>query len=170
MNIRDAAPEDASRIASLLVACWRSAYADFVPADYLDLLDEHSWAQRIRDGIETGPQRTYVGEDESGIVGFVTIGACRDEDRDPHSDGEVWGLYVAPERWGQGFGSALCAAGLAALTAQGFTSVSAWVFEDNGPGLRFYASAGFESDGVSKTLERGVTLKVVRVSRPLGCA
>jgi len=170
MLIREARREDAASIAALLVACWRATYREFVPTDYLDALDAVSWAERIEDGIRTGPQLTYVCEEAGDVLGFVTIGPCRDDDCDPAVDGEIWGLYVRPENWRQGCGMMLYGRARDVLASQGFRQVRAWVFRDNTIGLRFYSSVGFALDGASKTLQRGRPLKAVRLSKPLGHA
>ena len=46
------------------------------------------------------------------IVGFIDVGASRDED----ADAELFSLYVHPDSWGTGVGRALIEAGEQRLT------------------------------------------------------
>ncbi|HEY5275248.1 MAG TPA: GNAT family N-acetyltransferase, partial [Coriobacteriia bacterium] len=65
--------------------------------------------------------------------------------------GEVRALYVAPDRWRSGAGSALMAKAERLLTDAGFTEAFLWVLEDNARGRRFYEAAGWDADGRTKT-------------------
>ena len=91
--------------------------------------------------------------DGNDIVGFVTVSPSRDEDLPGF--GEVRALYVAPDRWRSGAGSALLAQAEVLLGDAGFNEAHLWVLEDNPRARRFYERAGWALDGARKVVEIG---------------
>ena len=80
MIIRQAALEDAAKIARVHVDTWRTAYRGIVPEEYLANMSyeesEKRWAGRLSDS--EAKIRIYVAEDEAGhIAGFVCGGVTR---------------------------------------------------------------------------------------------
>jgi GNAT superfamily N-acetyltransferase len=59
----------------------------------------------------------------------------------------VVSLYVAPERWGHGYGRALLAAGREALVELGYEPLWLWVLEGNDRAQALYESDGWVLDG-----------------------
>jgi len=108
MQIRPAEPADAEAVARLHVDAWRTAYRGLVPDSFLESLDWNRRAQRFRESLAQKDEETYLVELEGVVLGFVTLGACRDEDVDPEVVGEIWGIYLAPQHWRKGIGRQLC--------------------------------------------------------------
>jgi GNAT superfamily N-acetyltransferase len=144
MRVRAAVPGDAEAIAAVHVAAWQEAYAHVFPAEVLAALDPVPRARHWREGIRGG-WTVLVSDDLSG---FVSIGPARDAD-EPEL-GELYAIYVTPERWGSGAGRALMAAALDALRGAGFSEAVLWVLEDNPRARRFYERAGWVTDGAVK--------------------
>ena len=89
--IRPGTPEDADGAARVHVETWQAAYAHALPADQLAALSVDQRAP----GWRLWPP-TFVAEEAGVIVGFIDVGASRDED----ADAELFSLYVHPDSWG----------------------------------------------------------------------
>jgi ribosomal protein S18 acetylase RimI-like enzyme len=165
--IRGALPTDAPEIASLNVRCWQAAYRGHIPDAFLDALDPAQqadwWSQRIRDPHTT----VLVAVDAASLVGYCSLLPSRDEDA-PSGACELVTLYVDPNRWRAGCGTALVFAAMARARERGFQELSLWVLATNTAARAFYGSLGFWHDGSSKTDSRlGVALHEVRYRREL---
>lgn len=100
------------------------------------------------------------------ISGFATVGPARD----PSSGGcgELYALYVRPDRWRHGIGGTLLVYALARLTAAGFTEAILWVLEGNERARRFYRAEGWLPDGAHRRDELlGVAIATIRYRRRL---
>ncbi|MBM3286119.1 MAG: GNAT family N-acetyltransferase [Candidatus Eisenbacteria bacterium] len=168
MNIRRATPDDAEPLAKLHIDSWRAAYRGLVPDGHLDSLDYRLRAQRFRDSLAQNAEESYLAEQNGEILGFVTLGACRDADVDQDTSGEIWGIYLAPGHWRKGIGTSLCRYAERLLRTRGYRSALLWAFAENPQARRFYEAMGFKADGATRTLNPGAALKAVRYRRELG--
>jgi len=149
-ELRRATGADAAAVAAMHVRAWQAAYRGIIPDPFLDGLDAGSRASRYSfDRSGPGDPATWITVDGDDVVGMVCVSPSRDEDL-PEL-GEVRALYVAPDRWRSGAGSALMAKAERLLTDAGFTEAFLWVLEDNARGRRFYEAAGWYADGRTKT-------------------
>lgn len=156
--IRIGAASDAEAVASVHVRSWQAAYAHVFPAESLAALSVDTRAAQWR---RCPP---LVAEDDGEIVGFVSVGASRDDD----ADGELYAIYVDPERWGAGAGAELISAGEARLRELGYRDVVLWVLEDNPRTRRFYEAAGWQLDGGRRPIEvLGISVPEVRYRKRL---
>lgn len=106
----------------------------------------------------------FVAEDAGDVVGFASLGACRDDE----GVGELFAIYVLPRRWGTGAGRALLERGEEFLRGAGFTQAILWVLEGNDRAERFYRAAGWEHDGGRKIESfQGAELTEIRYRKPL---
>ncbi|OPA89235.1 GNAT family N-acetyltransferase [Pseudomonas fluorescens] len=169
--IRQALPADARAIAQVHISSWQAAYRDLMPTEYLSSLDatlaqrESSWSR----AIESSECHVWVAERSNQIVGWISVGASRDDDAAGRTAGEVTALYVLAHHWQAGVGLALWNAGLQYLKEQGYQCLTLWVLTGNARAIRFYRRAGcVEDTGSERTLRRGgVTLGEVRYGLPL---
>ncbi|WP_432246390.1 N-acetyltransferase family protein [Mycolicibacterium sp. ELW1] len=146
VEVREAVPDDAMALAQVHVRSWRAGYRGLVAQSYLDALDPEERAKRfVLEAMELRGPYTLVAVDHGAICGHVTIGQSRDDDM-PDS-GEVWALYVDPQRWGTGIGRALLAAGCDRLRTAGHQRAFLWVLSANDGARRFYERAGWSADG-----------------------
>jgi GNAT superfamily N-acetyltransferase len=67
-----------------------------------------------------------VAEEDGEVIGFAHVGPSDEE-----PIGEVYRLFVLPERWGTGVGRALMERALKQQRAAGFDEALLWVHEDN---------------------------------------
>ncbi|HEX4999220.1 MAG TPA: GNAT family N-acetyltransferase [Terriglobia bacterium] len=168
MIIRLATSEDAHGIARVHVLGWQTGYRGLVSDTLLDGLSVDRRAAFWKDILSQprANQRTFIAEQSEEIRGFVTCGRCRDEDS--RESGELQAIYVLPEHWASGIGSALHDACIEALRVAAFADATLWVVDGNERALRFYAKHGWTRDGAGKVEEwDGATLQEVRLRRAL---
>jgi len=170
MEIRCATPDDADALAKVHIDAWRSAYRGLVSDSHLGKLDYAKRAQYFRKTLTEHSQETYLAEENGEVLGFLTLGGCRDADVDEQRTGEIWGIYLAPMHWRKGVGRSLCQYGERILQLRGYTLATLWVFGGNAQARRFYEAMGFKADGASKTLSPGTPLEAVRYRKQLGNA
>lgn len=168
--IRNALPSDARAIAQVHISSWQQAYRELMPGEYLNSL-QASLAQRELfwvGSIEAAGSNVWVAELNEQVVGWISVGASRDEGA-ANSVGEVRALYVLAEHWRTGVGHALWSAGLQRLREQEYRRLTLWVLARNERAMRFYRRAGWVEEAASqRTLERGgVTLEEVRYRSPI---
>jgi ribosomal protein S18 acetylase RimI-like enzyme len=140
--IRPGTAADAEAVARVHVETWQAAYAHVLPRDELMALSVESRAEMHR------RNPPLVAEFEGEVVGFVAVGRTHDLD----GDGELFAIYVHPDNWCSGFGSALIEAGEQRLRELGHRDAHLWVLDDNPRARRFYELAGWVDDGVARTL------------------
>lgn len=168
--IRKARPCDANAIAQVHINSWQDAYRDLMPSEYLNSLEttlaqrESFWTR----SIESGESDVWVAELNEQVVGWISVGASRDEDAAGENAGEVMAIYVLARCWQTGVGPALWKTGVHYLMEQGYRRLTLWVLTGNERALRFYRRAGcVEEAGSERTLQRGgVTLEEVRYGLP----
>jgi ribosomal protein S18 acetylase RimI-like enzyme len=154
ITIAPAAFAECRAVARIHVDAWRAAYAGFVDAGYLAHLSverrESMWQQAVR----TGEPLLLVAKRAGRIVGWIALGPSRDDDSPP-ARGEIWAVYIDPNTWSGGVGTALVAEALRRLGERGHDSASLWVMCANARAIRFYETAGFTREPAS---EREFTL------------
>jgi GNAT superfamily N-acetyltransferase len=152
MLIRGAQPEDALAVAKVHVRSWQSAYVSHLPDDYLARLDPIAAAERYSFGIDradTPHTLLAVGDEGGQIIGFASTGPSNGAEPGRQL-GEVYGLYVDPDRWRTGCGRQLMAAARARLAELGFTEAVLWVLDGNGRAEAFYRADGWTRDGAER--------------------
>lgn len=141
MDFRDATREDASLIAALHVASWRSAYAHFMDPAYLAGAIEAErlahWTQRLAEPSPT--QRIIIAQADGQPIGFTCLVGA---------DHPRWGtlvdnLHARPVMKGKGVGSALLAEA-ARWSIERFpgSGLYLWCYADNRAARGFYAHRG----------------------------
>jgi ribosomal protein S18 acetylase RimI-like enzyme len=156
VQVRRARPEDAAAIAEVHARTWRAAYEHVFGAE---LLAARTPDVALWEGVlARGRSDVHVADDE-GVVGFVSTGESRDAD----AAAELYAIYVLPNGWGTGAGTALMRAGLDAMRARFSGEAVLWVLEDNPRARRFYEREGWTVDGARKEEEwLGVPISEVR--------
>jgi GNAT superfamily N-acetyltransferase len=171
-RIRLAEADDAEAIAAIQIAAWRTAYAGFLPAPFLDGLDvaarADQWRTRIGPAMRPGAP-TFVALDEGEVVrGFTHTGPTRDDDLDPAGRAEIYTIYVDPATWRHGIGSALLRAVDEFWRPSDVHELVLWAFKDNADGRAFYERLGWRTDGAEQVDDFGSAHPVeVRYRRAL---
>jgi GNAT superfamily N-acetyltransferase len=142
VEIRELTEADIDAVAALHVRTWQAGYAGIMPAEVLDALDPARFAARRRIQPAYPGTHTVVADEDGTIVGFASFGPDRVED----GVGELYAIYVDPDRWGGGVGRRLIDVARAGLSGT-FEQMRLWVLEENHRARRFYERAGMTPDG-----------------------
>jgi len=168
LDIRLARPEDATAVAQIHVRAWQAAYGNLLSDQYLDAL-------RVQDRAagydflsrDSGRPSTLVALDGDTICGFATVAPAAQCDAPGY--GELCALYVSPERWRGGIGTALVKAARKRLLLLGYRQALLWVLLGNTRAERFYQHDGWTRDGLQRSATVwGATVEEIRYSRDLG--
>ena len=162
LAIRPAGPQDAEAVAIVHVRSWQAAYRGLLPDAVLDGLSAEGraemWRAQLSEASETG---MWVAETADAAAGFVAAGP----QHPPTEEGtaEVYAIYVAPERYRTGVGTALLTRAVEELKKAGFRQAVLWALAGNEAADRFYRANGWQPDGATKVDEmEGLQLPQVR--------
>ena len=148
MVIRRATIGDVRAMAAVHVAAWHSVYAGMLNAASLGSVTvdavSNCWRAALR---TTDPSVIHLIARQGGrTIGIASLGAPREETRDS-GWGELRLIYIHPEAWGTGAGSALHDHCLLTLTARRYRAAYLWVVTANARARSFCAGRGWREDG-----------------------
>jgi len=173
VSVRIAWTDDAPAIAALQARTWRTAYADVLPVENLELDPEataQAWATALRSPGDAR-NRVLVALERNRVVGFAVLGPASDPDCDPVADGELQDLTVDSGERHRGHGSRLLQAVADTLTADRFTRAVTWTLATDDELRRFLTDAGWAADGAHRELDLdgtgATTIKQVRLHTAL---
>lgn len=157
VSVRPARPVDAERIAGVQLSTWRTAYADLLPAEALEVPEVQAAALWLG-AVESPPtpaHRVLVAFEREELVGFVAYGPAAADEGAVDGAIEVSTLLVEP-RWGRrGHGSRLMAAAAEDWRRDGAALVICWAWERDPATRSFLLGNGFELDGAARGLDTG---------------
>jgi GNAT superfamily N-acetyltransferase len=156
VRVRKATPDDTDAIVAVTAAGWRTAYGGIVAPDRLADLPLERWHHEVHVGLRrpVGDAFTYVAEIDGQFAGYCFVAApSREPDLGPNV-AELVAIYVEPDRWGQGAGTALMRAAMDHLAELPYEEVILWTFKENGPAIAFYEREGWKADGEQKVHPR----------------
>lgn len=161
-TVRRAAAEDASRLAEVHILSWQHAYRGQFPDGFLDGLDLEA-RRRFFDRVISEGAVILVSESGHDLAGFCFVGAA-----DAEGWGEIYAIYVHPDRWGEGHGRRLIVAAEDELRALGHHKALLWVLETNHRARSFYERQGWTLAKPVRIEEiGGVQVTEVRYERDL---
>lgn len=137
--------------------------------DFLDSMVPGEWSDWRRWLYRhPRPDMTHLIISADGrVAGYCDVGRSRSKDR-PDITGELFAIYVDPDRIGTGLGRRLIEAGRRAIAALGHRRAELWVLDTNDRARRFYVADGWQTDGTAKTEELGgATITEVRYVRDI---
>ncbi len=170
MRIKPAEPDDATGIAHVHVAVWRSAYAGILPDRVLLRLSVPRLAAQYaaaieRDGREGGGHALVASSPEGNVVGFSTFSAGPPPlpgSFKPHW-GEVETLYVHDDWRDHGIGRSLLAGAACRLRALGCNALFLNVLADNNSRW-FYEHLGGRPQNTSMTYVGGQAMNQIAMA------
>jgi ribosomal protein S18 acetylase RimI-like enzyme len=135
---------------------WRTAYTDILSASVIeDVADPDPTDERIRSQYArlTGKskQDVQVVEDDCGTVRGYAVFRWAVEDTNDSvrtNEAELKELYIDPEYWDQGFGTALLETGIGGLPSE-TEGIALETLAGNEVGISFYERRGFERAGTA---------------------
>ena len=146
--IRPAKQTDAQALGAVYCQGWQQGYAGLMPQFFLDALTPANCAPKP-DHI--APDRRFVAEVNEEVVGTITFGKGRDGGEEGFA--EIYALYVLPEHWRTGQGSALVRSVVDTVKAQGFSGLYLWTLGDNTRARAFYEHLGMMPTGEEREFE-----------------
>lgn len=161
VSVRPATVDDAKEIGRLQNDTWQLAYRTVLPEEILLGLDADRFAASWQAAIARPPSPAHhvlIALEGEQRVGFAAFGPDPDRqpsDPEPDHSAAIGTLLVEP-RWGRrGHGSRLLAAVADLARADGVRRLVAWVPAGDTASLEFYRSAGWDADGLQRSLDTG---------------
>lgn len=180
MRLREATPEDAEAIAAVAADAWWAACASALSADAVrtalaDLYDEAFLAEVAAEATAEAEFRFLVavaeedgdGSDEGGggdageVVGFASAA------REWADEAELFTLYVDPDHWGEGIGTALLDELETWTVERGADRLVCSALADNTVAVDFLESRGFERTREVESEVGGETVREYEFERDL---
>ena len=156
-------------MATVHARSWRATYAGLLPEALIEDVAEsrptriERWRAWLADPARDGD--AFVAELDGRVVGFAFWGPSEGPYAEPHI-AEVRAIYLDPTVIGSGIGRSLFNAAVDDIVSHGFAAAVLWVLDSNERARRFYETAGWLPDGVTKTDERpGGQLHEIRYAR-----
>jgi GNAT superfamily N-acetyltransferase len=134
LTLRRAGPSDAETLFAIHRESALTAYVQIFPPDHYAFPDEQMrahWAASLEDD----DTEVVIAERNGRPIGFAGV-----------APGWLTNLFVVPDEWGRGAGSALHDEAVRVLSAKG-AGARLWVLEANERARRFYERRGWEFDG-----------------------
>lgn len=162
ITIRTADENDIAALAHIHAQGWKASYEGIVDQDFLDGITEDARAADWKRWFAEGKMDVLIAQDKDGkACGFCSFGRLRTpipghSPIRPLYTAEIYAIYVLPEYWRQGAGTALLCAVVRALQDKKHKSLCLWVLEKNARACAFYKKMGGERCG-KKDIEIGVT-------------
>lgn len=155
LTVRQMLSTDSKRVAQIHTLSWQHAYKGVVPQAFLDDIDVDKRESNWRSGIEKDPSLIrLVAVAENNILGFV----CGLHNRDKNIneiDGELWAIYVDPDRSNDEVGTTLFESFKNELMKSNIFTMNVWVLEENLSARSFYEKVGGKLSSHTKEIEIG---------------
>lgn len=155
LHIRRAAKSDISTLAAILDLSWLASCPGFLPGECVRRWIEDGRALRQAEAIQPRSMLAESGKGEP--LGFVSV-----------RGGLLEMLWVVPQAWGRGIGSALLGLAEDLIRGRGYQCGQLMAYRDNIRALAFYQAKGWRP--VKEFVEiapGGVLLPVLRLEKTL---
>lgn len=158
-TIRSADDNDIPALAHIHVEGWKAGYKNIVDQDFLNTLNVDDRAKDWKSWMDAGEVPTIIAEIDGKPVGFSIYGGLRTPPPGTSSirplyTGELYALYVLPDHWGQGIGTALMKSAVNIMRENKHKSMCLWVVDKNERAKNLYEKLGGQRIG-KKQVEIG---------------
>ncbi|MGC8832844.1 MAG: GNAT family N-acetyltransferase [Armatimonadota bacterium] len=140
--VRRAKPEDAEAINEIYNYAVRELSATFHTQER-SIEDGRHWLARHNDRYPV-----FVAEESGAVVGWASLSPYGD--RDAYASTVEDSIYVHPEHWGRGIGSALMEVLMETARLLGYHAVIARIAGESEVSIRLHRRFGFEVVGILK--------------------
>jgi GNAT superfamily N-acetyltransferase len=138
--IRPARADDVESLLAIQRAACVKAFAHIYPPDLYPFPDDDI-RDMWRDALADTDLEAYVAEENEAPVGCAAV-----------RDDFLRNLYVVPEHWRTGVGTALHDLALERLRTRGCDEAKLWTLEENWSGRRFYENRGWTLNGETRVV------------------
>jgi ribosomal protein S18 acetylase RimI-like enzyme len=159
LTIRRAKPDDAQGIGAVFDAAVAAGWKYLGELAAQPMFPPEEWDAEV--ARHAPPNSLLVAIDEtSRLAGFTAVHPA---------EGEMFLLFVHPDRAGRGIGKALLDAAHEVLRSAGCREAFLYTHEQNARAIAVYEAAGYRRDGTVRESEfRGVHLREPRLVKNLG--
>ena len=136
-NVEKPKIEDSLEIAKLVISAWQATYKGLIDENYLKNMDENAatdrWEKEIKENKEI-----LIYRENNQILGVIKYG----EEENIGKDGEIYVLYVKPDKKRNGIGTKLLNSAKQELLKDGYKNMVVWCLDGNKIGENFYLKSG----------------------------
>ena len=137
--VREATTDDVEDVREVARDSWYAAYGGFLDPQTVERgLAENYDPDLVAAGIDHEEIAFFVAEDDGEVVGFASAEQTWADEVELHT------LYVHPDRWGEGVGSALFDRVESWARARDVDRVAAAALSENAVAAGFLEALGFE--------------------------
>ena len=138
IDVREATADDVEPVREVARDSWYAAYGGFIAPDAIERGLETSYdPELLAAAVAHEAIAFFVAEVDAEVVGFASA------ERTWADEVELHTLYVHPDRWGEGIGSALVDRVASWAREEGVDRVACGVLADNVVGVGFFEAVGF---------------------------
>lgn len=138
-EIRPATEADVPEIVAVAEDALYAAYGGFVrPENVAAAIAEWYDPDLVAAAAESDEVELHVAIEDGEVVGFASAEQTWADEVELHV------IYVHPDRWGEGIGSALLSEVRSWAERQGVDRIACAAFEENAVGIGFLEAKGFE--------------------------
>jgi ribosomal protein S18 acetylase RimI-like enzyme len=138
VTVREATSADLEAILDVAEAAWYAAYgATLDPSTIAAALGEYYDPELVEGAIEHEAIVFHVAEIDGEVVGFASAEQTWADEVELHA------IYVHPDRWGNGIGSAVLDRVVSWGRDQDVDRIACGVLADNAVGIGFFEAVGF---------------------------
>ena len=140
ITVREATSEDIEDILDIAERGWNSTYGDSLSQGTIDTaIAEWYDPGDTREHIRRENGAYFVAEKDEDIIGYIS-GGPGDKERVAH----LGAVYVDPDYWGKGAGTALLEEFEGFCRREGYDRIQFHVLTDNNVGTSFYEKHSYE--------------------------
>lgn len=145
---RQANPDDAKTISSVLAKSCKELYKGIVDDACLDALTPNTWTSYLDAGLREGSLFSIIMEENSEIIGVAVL-----RETEYRQEVELVSIYLLPEHSGKGLGVQFYREVESQCRALGYTSCVLDIIDGNRRATEFYCKCGFSCTGGSYTAD-----------------
>lgn len=146
-TVRPAETDDAELIRAVAERAWPAAHGHILSSETIDsVLSQWYDPDDTRDAIQRDEVGYFVAERDGDVVGYVSGGRSDDPDV-----ATLAAIYVDPDHWGNGIGTALLERFESFCRSRGYERVRLRVLAENDRAQMFYRAHGYEQVGEDET-------------------
>ena len=148
--IREFQEKDIDDIASTHLLAWQKSFQGILSDNLLNQLDKDEFIKTWRQTIKNEKRKNYIAlTSENTPIGFVSF------DTGDNDSAEIYGIYVNPKYWGQGYGKSLIDKAVSEINnLDKHLKIVIWVMIKNNSARQFYEKIGFHLDIVTRISSR----------------
>lgn len=139
LTVREATPADIGEIRRITELGWNAAYSEILSEDVIDAAMAAFDPEATRESVETDEVGYFVAERDETVVGYLNGGPSQQE-----GVAVLGSIYVEPDYWGEGTGTALLRAFEEFCRRRGIETIKLKVIAGNTVGISFYRKHGYE--------------------------